>query len=108
MVPELRYLDNSVPAGGDDKRVGNVRGELHAADPLGVGVGAADGGLALSESVPQLQGAVAGSRDDLSVVGRESDREDILLVTNEALGGGSALQVPESQGAIYINQQEFQ
>ena len=92
-------LDDAIPTARDDDRVGDIRGESDTADPLGVVV-FSDGDLALTEGVPQLDGSVAGSRDDLSVVRGESNREDILLVSNESLGGSTGLQVPETEGTV--------
>ena len=46
-----------------------------------------DGVFALSEGVPLLDGAVSGARDDLTVVSRESNAQDILLVVVELSGG---------------------
>ena len=52
-----------------------------------------NGVLALSKSVPQLDGLVAGSRDDLSVVSREGDRENVLGVGNELAGAYSSRKI---------------
>jgi hypothetical protein len=49
-----------------------------------------DGVFAVTESVPQLNGAVAGSRDDLTVVGGEGNGENIVGVANETTGGGTS------------------
>jgi hypothetical protein len=46
-----------------------------------------DGELAVAESIPELDGAVARSRDDLTVVGREGDGEDIVGVADKRTGG---------------------
>lgn len=43
--------------------------------------------LALAEGVPQLNGLVTRARDDLTVVSREADGQDILVVADKALGG---------------------
>jgi len=59
-----------------------------------------DGVLALTEGVPQLDGLISGTRDDLSVVGRESDREDVLGVSDETAGGGAVVQVPQTEGTV--------
>lgn len=48
-----------------------------------------DGELAVTKSVPQLDGAIAGARNDLSVVGGEGDGENIVGVSNKSAGGGS-------------------
>lgn len=59
-----------------------------------------DGVLAVTEGVPQLDGAVARTRDDLAVVGGERDGEDVVGVADEATGGGAGGQLPESQGLV--------
>ena len=56
--------------------------------------------LALAEGVPQLDGAVSRTGDDLSVVSREADREDIGGVADESSGGGTGVQVPETEGLV--------
>lgn len=67
--------------------------------PLGVSV-VNNVELALSKGVPELDGSVSGSRDDLSVVGREGDAEDVTGVSDELSGGQSGVQVPESEGLV--------
>lgn len=42
----------------------------------------------------------SGTRDDLSVVGREGDREDVLGVSDETTGGGAVVQVPQTEGTV--------
>ena len=59
-----------------------------------------DGELAVTESVPQLDGAVARAGDDLSVVGGEGDGENIVGVANEAAGGGAGGELPEAEGLV--------
>ena len=59
-----------------------------------------NGVLALSQGVPQLDGLVSGSRHDLSVVGRESDAENVLSVVFEPAGGVAGAQVPEPEGLV--------
>jgi len=95
----VSYLDNLVPASRDNDGVGGVRREADAGDPLGVAV-LLDGELALSEGVPQLDGLVTGSRDDLTVVSREGNREDIVGVADEAAGGQTGVEVPETEGLV--------
>ena len=56
--------------------------------------------LALAERVPELDGLVTRARDDLSVVGREGDGEDVLGVANEATGGKASVEVPKTQGLV--------
>eukprot|EP00967_Tisochrysis_lutea_P116364 scaffold187307_cov26-Tisochrysis_lutea.AAC.1 len=47
-----------------------------------------------------LDRLVARARDNLAVVGREGHREDILLVRDEAAGGGAGVEVPEAKGSV--------
>lgn len=56
--------------------------------------------LAVSKSVPELDGSITGSGDDLSVVGGEGDGEDVTGVSDKSLGGVSGVQVPKSQGRV--------
>ena len=56
--------------------------------------------LALSQSVPELDGLVPRGRDDLPVVGRERDREDVVGVSDESTGGRSGVEVPESESVV--------
>jgi hypothetical protein len=67
--------------------------------PLGVAI-LLDVKLALSQSVPKLDGLVSGSRDNLPVVSREGDGEDIGGVANESSGGRSGVEVPETEGVV--------
>lgn len=48
-----------------------------------------DGEFAVAECVPQLDSAVAGAGDDLSVVCGEGNGEDVVLVADEAAGCGA-------------------
>jgi len=59
-VGQVPDLDELVPSGGDDDGVGVGGREADARDPLRMSV-FLDGVLADSQSVPQLDGAVAGS-----------------------------------------------
>lgn len=52
--------------------------------------------LALAEGVPELDGLIAGSGNNLAVVGAEADAENILFVAHKALGGQTGVEVPQS------------
>lgn len=93
------YLDELVPAGGDNHGVLGVGGEADARHPLGVAL-VGDGVLAVAEGVPQLDGAVAGTRDDLAVVGGEGDGENVVGVADETAGGGAGGELPQAQGLV--------
>lgn len=93
------HLDDLVPTSGDNDGVLGVGAESDAADPLSVAL-VNNVELALAEGVPQLDGAVSRTGDDLSVVSREADREDIGGVADESSGGGTGVQVPETEGLV--------
>jgi hypothetical protein len=96
---EIAHLHKFVPTGADNDRVLGVRAESNARDPVAVSL-LSDGELAVSESVPQLDGSVARSRNDLSVVGREGNGEDIVGVANESTGGGTGSKLPETESLV--------
>ena len=59
-----------------------------------------DGELAVTEGVPQLDGAVAGTGDDLAVVGGVRDGENVVGVADETAGGGAGGKLPETEGLV--------
>lgn len=93
------HLNNLVPAGRDNDGVQRVGREPDARDPLGVAV-LGDVELALAERVPQLDGAVARAGNNLPVVGRERDGQDIRGVADKAAGGQTSVEVPQAQGLV--------
>lgn len=56
--------------------------------------------LALSEGVPELDGSVTRTGNDLTVVGGEGDGENVRGVSNEATGGKSRIEVPKTEGLV--------
>lgn len=99
LVTKAPDLHDLVPASGDNGRLVDVRRELHAGDPVGVGV--IDDNLALAKGVPEADRLVAGTRNDLSVVGGEGNGEDVLGVTNEASVSLGLVQIPQADGGVY-------
>jgi hypothetical protein len=100
-VGQVPDLDELVPTSGNDDGVGGNGGETDARDPFGVTFRLGSNGvLALAEGVPKLDGAIARTRDNLTVVNGESDGEDILGVAQEAAGGSTGVDVPKTEGAI--------
>lgn len=93
------YLDELVPAGGDNDGVLGVGAEADARNPLGVAL-LGDGELAVTEGVPELDGAIAGTGDDLAVVGGEGDGENVVVVADETAGGGAGGKLPETEGLV--------
>lgn len=96
---ELPNLDELVPAAGDNDGVLRVGAEAHTRNPLGVAL-LGDGVLAVAEGVPEFDGAVAGAGNDLTVVGREGDGENIVSMANEAASGGAGGELPETEGLV--------
>lgn len=76
-IGQIPDLDSAIPTGRDDDWVGVVWRESHTGYPVGVTI-FLDGVLALSQSVPQLDGLVARAGDDLTVVNGEGDRKNVL------------------------------
>jgi len=99
-VVQVPNLDELVPSTRHDQRVLGGRRESDATDPVGV-VLLSDGVLALSKGVPELDGLIAGSGDDLTVVSGESDGVDILGVSLELTDGSTGVQVPQAHGGIH-------
>jgi len=77
----------------------SVGAETNAAYPLSV-TSLLKSVLALSENVPQFDGLVARSRDNLAIVGGESNTEHILLVSNKAASGDTSVDVPKTKHAV--------
>lgn len=98
-VAEVPYLDELVPASGNNERILSGRRESDARNPLSVAI-VVDGELAFSKGVPKLNRLISGSRNDLSVVVRESHRENILSVSNKSSGGYTSIEVPKAEGSI--------
>jgi len=97
-VGKVPDLDQLVPTSRNNDGGSSVA-ESNAGNPLGVSL-ILDGVLALSEGVPQLHGLISGSRNDLSVISREGNGEDILGVSNKSSGGGSSVEIPQSEGRV--------
>lgn len=68
--------------------------------PVGVIFLFSGGEFALSKDIPELDFLFSTSREDLSVIGWESNREDFRLVTNESLVGGTCSKIPKSECLI--------
>lgn len=59
-----------------------------------------DGVLAVTESVPELDGAVSGAGNNLAVVGREGDGKNIVGVADKAAGSGAGGELPETESLV--------
>ena len=93
------YLDKLVPTSGDDDGVLGVGAEANAGHPLGVAL-LGDGELAVTEGVPELDGAVTGSGDNLAVVGGERNGENVVGVADKSAGGVTGGQLPQTERLV--------
>ena len=59
-----------------------------------------NGKLAVAQRVPQLDGAIAGAGDDLTVVGGERDGEDIVGVADETTGRHASSEFPQAERLV--------
>jgi len=98
-VGQVPDLDILVPASRYDDWVLVVGREPDAGHPVLVAI-LLDGVLALGQGVPQLDGLVSGGRDNLSVVSREGDRENVLGMVLESAGSLSSAEIPQSHGLV--------
>lgn len=95
----IAYLDELVPASGDNDGVLGVGAEADAGNPLGVAL-VGDGVLAVTEGVPQLDGAVTGTGNDLTVVGGERDGQNVVGVADKGAGGVTGGELPQAEGLV--------
>ncbi len=59
-----------------------------------------DSELAVTKSVPELDCSIAGAGNDLSVVGREGDGQNVVGVADKASGGGTGGKLPEAESLV--------
>lgn len=71
------YLDGLIPPSRDNNGLGNVWGEPHTRDPVGVPL-LLNSKLALGQRVPQLDGVVPGATHDLTVVRGKGHAQHVL------------------------------
>jgi len=106
-VLEVPDLDLLVPAARNEEGRGRSGGESDARHPfvvsssLGIALGIVDQVvLHLAEGIPELDGAVTASRDDLSIVTGESDRQNVLSVADESADAVAISDVPKAESAV--------
>lgn len=76
------YLDGLVPATRYNDGLSDIGGEPHAGNPVRVAI-LLNGEFALSQSVPELDGVISGAGNNLTVVSRESNAQDILIIRSK-------------------------
>ncbi|KAK7960886.1 hypothetical protein PG988_012100 [Apiospora saccharicola] len=59
-----------------------------------------DGLLAVTEGIPQLDGMITRARNDLAVVGRKRDGENVVGMVNKSAGGDAGGELLETEGLI--------
>jgi hypothetical protein len=96
---KIPNLYNLIPTTRNNDGSSRVRRETNTRDPFGVTV-FGDVVLAFTKSVPQLDGLVTRTGNNLTVVGRERNRENIIGVANETTSGISTVQIPKTQSMI--------
>lgn len=91
------YLNSLIPRSRDNGgRVGTWR-ESNSRDPVLVGWQSVD---TVTNGVPDLDGLVTRSRNNLSQVLGDGHRQNVTGVASESHGGLTSLQVPQSQGLV--------
>jgi hypothetical protein len=96
-------LYKTIPSSRDDEGNSNRGREANAGNPFAVSLsicGSVNGVLALSKSVPKLDGLITRSRYNLTVVYGKGNRKNILGVSNEATGGLSGVDFPKTEGSV--------
>ena len=95
----MTYLNDLIPASRHDSGVLWAGAEANATDPLGVTV-LGDVELAITQRVPQLNGAVTATRDNLTVVRAKANAQDITSVSHKAARRHAGVEVPETESLI--------
>jgi len=96
---ELPDLNKLVPSTADNDRILRVWAESYTRNPVGVAL-LGDSELAVTKSVPELDCSIAGPGDNLSVVGREGNGQNIVGVANKASGGGTGGKLPKAESLV--------
>lgn len=98
-VSQVPDLDGTIPTAGDNYGIGVIGREAYAGYPIRVAI-FLDGEFALSQSVPQLDGLVARAGNNLTIVSREGNGQNILSVIFEAASSFTSSQIPQTQGLV--------
>lgn len=59
-----------------------------------------DGEFAVAKRVPELDGTVARAGDNLTVIGGEGYRQDVVLVSDESFGGSARSKLPKTKSLV--------
>nr|GMC80188.1 Zinc finger, CCHC-type [Ipomoea batatas] len=96
-VGQIPDFDGSIPRPRNNGGLESAGAEANTRNPFVVTIGVLNSVLALTQSVPQLDGAVTGRRHNLAVINGEGNRQHVLGVANEPAGCGTGLKVPEAE-----------
>jgi len=98
-ILKIPHLDHLVPTTRYNGRVLGVGRESNTTDPLRVTL-IFDGVLALTKCIPKLDGLITRARDNLSVVSREGNAENVFGVSNKTSCSGTKIQIPKAKCTI--------
>lgn len=73
--------------------------KVHCHTPFSVSI-VLDIVFAFTQSVPEFDGPVTRTRDDLPVISAEADGKDIGGVADETASGGASVKVPEAESVV--------
>lgn len=59
-----------------------------------------DGELAIAQGIPQLDRPISRTRHDLPIIGREGNRENVIIMADKSSGRVSRRQLPETKGLV--------
>ncbi|GMQ04680.1 hypothetical protein CsSME_00050020 [Camellia sinensis var. sinensis] len=96
-IGQIPNLHSSIPRRRHNRRLKIIRAKSNTTDPIGMSITILNRVLTLTQSVPQLDRAVSGSRDDLAIIEGESDGEDIFGVADEVASSDASGEVPEAE-----------
>ena len=98
-VVQAPHLHNLIVTAGNNAGGFGGGDEAHTAHPIVVAL-LVESVLAFTESVPQLDAAIATAGHDQTVIRGEAHRKNVLAVTNQGLFAFASGQVPETDGVI--------
>ena len=97
--PIAPYLDQLIPSCADNHRILRVGAESHTRHPLGMTL-IRDGKLAVAKRVPQLDRSVPRARDDLTIISRKGNGQDVVGMADEPTGRNTRGEFPEAKSLI--------
>jgi hypothetical protein len=56
--------------------------------------------FAFTECIPEFDGPVPATRDNLSVISTEADAQNVACVTDKSPGSKTSVQIPEAKSVV--------